>query len=164
MCPCLLSYISCYNTQCYLSCKPCLTFILPNLLNEYKPLSDVSYGYCWKCSAVNYQMQSTGKICQEVIQKWFWSTLASQTQKNKATKGASPIILTSPVLRCIWCISLIRDDSKQLALPPSASRLHEEGKAEACHPFLLISLLESSLLMKMMTSMRKIGVFLILKD
>lgn len=85
-------------------------------------------------------------------------------QKNKATKGASPIILTSPVLRCIWCIALIRDDRKQLALPPSASRLHEEGKAEACHPFLLISLLESSLLMKMMTSVRKIGVFLILKD
>lgn len=46
-----------------------LTFTLPKLLNVYKPLSDVSYGYCSKCSAVNYQPQCTGKICQEMIQK-----------------------------------------------------------------------------------------------
>lgn len=86
MCPCFSSYISCYNMQCYLSYKHCLTFILPNFLNECKLLSDVSYGYCWKCCAINYQIQHTGKICQEVIQKWLRSTLASQMQKNKATK------------------------------------------------------------------------------
>lgn len=140
-CPCLSSYISCYNMQCYLSCKPCLMFILPNFLNEYKPLSDVSYSYCWKCSAVNYQMQCPGKICQEVIQKWLWSTLASQMQKNKATKRAAFIVLSSLVLRHIWCISLIRDDSLPLAPPPSASRHLKEEKAAASHPFLLISLL-----------------------
>lgn len=95
MCPCLSSYISCYNMQCCLSCRPCLTFLLPNALNEYKPLSDVTYSYCWKCSAVNCQMRCTGKICQEVTQKRLLSTLASQLQKNKATKRASLIVLPS---------------------------------------------------------------------
>lgn len=150
--------------QCYFSCKPCLTFILPNFLNECKPLSDVSYGYCWKCSAVNYQMWCTGKICQEVIQKWLQSTLASQMQKNKATKRAFLIVLNSLVLRCIWSICLIKVDSLQLALLPSVSRLLEEEKVKASHPFLLIPLLQSSLLKKMMATMRKIGVFLILND
>lgn len=85
-------------------------------------------------------------------------------QKNKATKGASLIVLTCLFLRCIWCISLIRDDSLQLALPPSASGLLEEEKVEASHPFLLICLLQSLLLVKMMASLRETGVFLILND
>lgn len=142
MCPCLFSYISCYNMQYYLSYKPCLTFTLPKLLNEYKPLSDVSYGYCWKCSAVNYQLQCTGKICQEMIQKLLWSTLASQTRKNKVMKKAFLIVLTSSVLRCIWVPSspLTRDGSLKLILPRSASELLGEEKLEVSHPFLLVLL------------------------
>lgn len=142
MCPCFFSYISCYNMQYYLSCKPCLTITLPKLLNEYKPLSDVTYSYCWKCSALNYQPQCTGKICQEMIQKWLWSTLATQTQKNEVMKEAFLIVLTSPALRFIWVPShpLTRDGSLQLVLLPSASELLEEEKLEASHLFTLVFL------------------------
>lgn len=35
---CLFNYISYYNKQYYLSCKPCLTIALITLLNEYKQL------------------------------------------------------------------------------------------------------------------------------
>lgn len=109
--------------------------ILPNFLNVCKPLSAVSYGYCWKCCAVNYQIWHTGKICQEVIQKLLWSTLACQMQKNKATKRASLIVLISLVLGCIWSISPIRDDCLKPAPLPSASELSEEEKVEASTPF-----------------------------
>lgn len=110
-------------------------FYIAPFLSVCKPLSAVSYGYCWKCCAVNYQMWRTGKICQEVIQKLLWSTLASQMQKNKATKRASLIVLISLVLGCIWSISPIRNNCLQLAPLPSTSGLLEEEKVEASTPF-----------------------------